>query len=53
MVSFLDHFTYLSPYARLTWAVDDATDVELAYSSGNARPEMADTGADDADLRQI
>ena len=52
MVSFLDHFTYLSPYARLTWAVDDATDVELAYSSGNARPEMADTGADDADLRQ-
>jgi len=52
MVSFLDHFTYLSPYARLSWAVDDATDVEIDYSSGNARPEMADTGVDDAELRQ-
>ena len=52
MVSFLDHLTYLSPYARLTWAVDRATDVELAYSSGNARPEIADATADDADLRQ-
>lgn len=51
-VSFLDHLTYLSPYARVAWAVDDATDVEVAYSSGNARPEVADAGADDADLRQ-
>jgi hypothetical protein len=52
MVSFLDHFTYLSPYARLSWAVDDATDVEVDYSSGNARPEIGDAGADDAELRQ-
>jgi hypothetical protein len=52
MVSFLDHLTYLSPYGRLSWAVDDATDVEVDYSSGNARPEMGDTAADDADLRQ-
>ena len=52
MVSFLDHLTYLSPYARLSWAVDDATDVEVSYSSGNARPEMGDAGADDAELRQ-
>ena len=52
MVSFLDHLTYLSPYARLSWAVDDATDVEIAYSSGNARPDMADAGADDVELRQ-
>jgi hypothetical protein len=51
-VSFVDHLTYLSPYARLSWAVDNATDVEVAYSSGNARPEMGDTGADDAELRQ-
>jgi hypothetical protein len=32
--------------------VDDATDVEVDYSSGNARPEMGDTAADDTDLRQ-
>ena len=52
MVSFLDHLTYLSPYARLSWAADDATDVEVAYSSGNARPDMVDAGADDAGLRE-
>jgi len=52
MVSFLDHLTYLSPYARLAWAVDGATDVEVAYSSGNARPEMGDATADEAELRQ-
>jgi len=52
MVSFLDHLTYLSPYARLSWAVDDATDVEVAYSSGNARPEMGESTADEAELRQ-
>jgi len=52
MVSFLDHLTYLSPYARLAWAIDHATDLELAYSSGNARPEIGDTSADDSDLRQ-
>ncbi|MGB7759738.1 MAG: carboxypeptidase-like regulatory domain-containing protein [Bryobacteraceae bacterium] len=52
MVSFLDHLTYLSPYARLAWAMDNSTDVEVAYSSGNARPEMADGGMDDAELRQ-
>ena len=52
MVSFLDHLTYLSPYARLSWAVDDATDLEVAYSSGNARPEMGDSTADEAELRQ-
>jgi hypothetical protein len=52
MVSFLNHLTYLSPYARVAWALDRATDVELAFSSGNARPEMGDTVADDAALRQ-
>jgi hypothetical protein len=52
MVSFLDHVTYLSPYVRLAWAADHATDVEVAFSSGNARPEIGDSTADDADLRQ-
>jgi len=52
MISFVNHLNYLSPYARLSWAVDDATEVELAYSSGNARPETVDNGADDAELRQ-
>jgi len=51
-VAFLDHLTYLSPYVRAAWAVNAATDLELAYSSGTARPEMADSVGDDADLRQ-
>jgi len=51
-VAFLDHLTYFSPYARVVWTVSDATNVEIGYSSGNARPEMVDALAEDADLRQ-
>lgn len=51
-ISFLDRLTYLSPYARLAWAVNNTTDVEVGYSSGNARPDVADIAGDDADLRQ-
>jgi len=52
MVTFLNHLTYLSPHVSLTWTANRATDLELAYSSGNAQPEIGDTGPDDADLRQ-
>ena len=51
-VAFLDHFTYTNPYARLTWTLNDATDVEVAYTSGNARPDLAEGGAEDAALQQ-
>jgi hypothetical protein len=51
-VAFLDHFTYTNPYARLTWAVDGATDFEVAYTSGDARPHLADGGAEEAKLQQ-
>ena len=51
-VSFLDHFTYANPYARLTWSLDDATDLEVAYTSGDARPDLAEGGPDEAKLQQ-
>jgi hypothetical protein len=51
-VAFLDHLTYANPYARLTWAVNDATDLEFAYTSGNARPDLAESGAEQAALQQ-
>jgi Carboxypeptidase regulatory-like domain len=40
-VSFLDHLNYFSPYSKLTWAMDDGGTLEFAYSSGNARPDLA------------
>ncbi len=53
-VSFLDHQNYYSPYARLTYSIDQNNDLTLAYTSGNARPDLE--GADSADntlLRDI
>ncbi|HLY20757.1 MAG TPA: TonB-dependent receptor [Bryobacteraceae bacterium] len=40
-VSFNDHLSYLSPYARLSYALSKADQLELAYTSGNARPDLA------------
>jgi hypothetical protein len=39
-VSFLDRLNYFSPYARLVYALDDATDLVFTYTSGNARPDL-------------
>src|SRR5690606_10125290 len=43
-VSFLDRLNYFSPYARLTAEVGDGGVVELTYTSGNARPDLAAWG---------
>jgi len=51
-ISFLDHLTYASPYARLTFDLGDAGTVEAAYTSGDARPELSAKGEQDADLQQ-
>ena len=52
-VSFLDHLNYFSPYARLTVSLDDATDVEFTYTSGNARPDLGPVpGGPEADLQR-
>jgi hypothetical protein len=39
-VSYVDRVHYLSPYARLTYHVDDDTKVDFTYTSGNARPDL-------------
>jgi hypothetical protein len=39
-VSFLDRLNYFSPYARLTYALDDVTDLQLTYTSGNNRSDL-------------
>jgi hypothetical protein len=53
-VSFNDHLSYFSPYARLTYSLGNAGDIVFAYTSGNARPDLsAPTGSDDPLQREI
>jgi hypothetical protein len=53
-VSFSDHLSYFSPYARLTYSLGNAGDIAFAYTSGNARPDLsAPSGLDDPLQREI
>jgi len=51
-VSFLDHLNYLSPYARLSYRVSRDGELDFAYTSGNARPNLAGASGPDADLQR-
>jgi hypothetical protein len=46
-VTFSDHLSYMSPYARLTYSLGHAGDIEFAYTAGNARPDLGARGPDD------
>ena len=46
-VQFLDRLNYFRPYARMTYSFGDAGELEFAYTSGNARPDMAGGGGED------
>lgn len=39
-ISFIDHLHYFSPYARLTYSLGQQGEIDVAYTSGNARPEL-------------
>jgi len=52
LVSFNDHLSYWSPYARLTYSLGNAGEIELAYTSGNARPDLAVASAPDDPLQR-
>jgi hypothetical protein len=49
-VSFLDHVNYFSPYARLTYSLGDGDEVQVTYTSGNARPDLGAAAAPEMDL---
>lgn len=51
-VAFNDHLSYLSPYARLTYSLGNAGDIEFAYTSGNARPDLSEPSAGDDPLQR-
>jgi len=50
--TFLDHFSYFSPYARLTYGSDAAGRLELTYTSGNARPDLASGSGSEGEVLQ-
>lgn len=53
-VSFNDRTRYLSPYARLTYSLGNAGEIDFAYTSGNPRPDMAAAnGPDDPLQREV
>jgi len=52
-VAFLDRLNYASPYARLTWDLGGGSKLELTYTSGDARPDLAaGSPSEDADLQR-
>src|ERR1019366_5629703 len=51
-ISFLDHVNYASPYARVTYSLGENGAVAFAYTSGDARPDLAGKGQQDADFQR-
>lgn len=51
-VSFMEHINYYSPYARLTYNPTADSALELTYTSGNSRPDLAEADGEDADLQK-
>ena len=51
-ISFLQHLSSFSPYARLVYSLGDNGEVALAYTSGNARPDLAGGSVQDSDLQR-
>jgi hypothetical protein len=39
-VAFVDHLNYLSPYVRLAYSTSPNAEIDFAYTSGNARPDL-------------
>jgi hypothetical protein len=50
-ISFLDNVTYLSPYARVSYDGGGAGKVDITYTSGNARPDLARSSSPEFDLQ--
>jgi hypothetical protein len=51
-ISFLDHVNYASPYAQVTYSLGENGEIAFAYTSGDARPDLAGKGRQDADLQR-
>jgi hypothetical protein len=49
-VAFVERLNYLSPYVRLTYSTSPNGEIDFAYTSGNARPDLA-AKSQDGDLQ--
>jgi hypothetical protein len=50
-VTFLDRLSYFSPYGRLTYSLGGAGEVQITYTSGNARHDLDGGPNRDSDLQ--
>lgn len=50
VVTFLDRLDYLSPYASLTYDLGDGAQLDVTFTSGNARPDLGAAPSDDPDM---
>jgi hypothetical protein len=51
-VSFYNRLNYASPYARLAYNTGDGGEFEIAYTSGDARPDLAGRSREDGEFQQ-
>jgi hypothetical protein len=51
-ISFGERLNSFSPYARLAYSMNGGGELSLAYTSGNARPDLADGATGDSDLQR-
>jgi hypothetical protein len=53
-VTFLEHLNYVSHYARLSYDLGNGAELDIAYTSGNARPDLGGSASEgeDADLQR-
>ena len=51
-VVFLDRLNYISPYAQLTYHLGNGSQLDVTFTSGNARPELTGATTDNPDLAQ-
>lgn len=51
-ISFLNRLNSFSPYARLTYSLGDQGELTMAYTSGNARPDLAGGPVQESDLQR-
>ena len=49
-ISFQDHVNYASPYARVLYSLGTNGEIEFAFTSGDARPDLAGSTQQDADF---
>ena len=50
-VAFVDRLNYMSPYARLSYSMGENGEIDFAYTSGNARPDLGAAQSQDSDLQ--